>query len=59
MLTPNFQFGHFLMIQVIVIKENDKIKAPIQKEETTSSIPKRREIPKPATTVTVQIGHIF
>ena len=43
----------------MVIKEKDKIKAPIQMEVTKSSIPNNLEIPKPAITVTVQIGHMF
>jgi hypothetical protein len=42
----------------MVIKEKERIKAPIQIEVTVSSIPKSREIPRPATTPTVQTGHI-
>ncbi len=55
----DFNLGHFLAIQAIVIKEKERMNPPIQIEVIKSSIPKSREIPRPAITVTVQTGHIF
>jgi len=54
-----FSLGHFLSIQLIVMKEKDKINPPIQSDVTASSIPRNLEIPSPAITVTVQTGHIL
>lgn len=54
-----FSLGHLLTIQIMVTKENERIRPPIQREGIISSIPRSLETPKPAITVTVQIGHIL